>query len=138
MLGTPTESNFFSILGARPLLGRTWAQGEDQPGHDHVAILSYGLWQSQFAGNAQVIGRTMELNNEKYEIVGVMPAGFHYPLGAQLWVPQDMDAKSLGTRGTHWATVLGRLKPGVTVQQAEAELSAIAKRLEQQYPGSNP
>ncbi len=137
VIGTPTEANFFSVLGARPLLGRTWASGEDEPGRDHVAILSFGLWQSHFGGDPNVIGRQLEVNNEKYSIVGVMPAGFHYPLEAQLWVPQDMDAKGLSPRGTHWASALGRLKPGATVQQAQAELTLIAKRLEQQYPDSN-
>ncbi len=137
VIGTPTEANFFSLLGARPLLGRTWAQGEDQRGHSHVAILSYGLWQGQFAGDANNLKRTVELNNEAYTIVGVMPSSFHYPLEAQLWIPQEMDTEQMHKRGTHWVTAIGRLKPGVTVQQAQAELATIAARLEQQYPGSN-
>ncbi|HEY6971215.1 MAG TPA: ABC transporter permease [Candidatus Angelobacter sp.] len=137
VIGTPTESNFFSLLGARPLLGRTWAPDEDEPGHDHVVILSFGLWKTHFAADPHVIDRQIELNNEKYTVVGVMPASFHYPLDAQIWVPQDMDTKSLYPRGNHWANVLGRLKPGISVQQAQAELSLIAKRLEQQYPDSN-
>jgi len=137
VIGTPTESNFFTLLGARPLLGRTWAPDEDEPGHDHVAILSFGLWQSHFGGDSKIIDRQIELNNEKYTVVGVMPAGFHYPVNAQLWIPQDMDTKSLQPRGNHWASALGRLKPGRSVQEAQAELTLIARRLEQQYPGSN-
>ena len=137
VLGTPTESNFFSLLGARPLLGRTWAQGEDEPGHDHEVILSYGLWQSHFGGDSKIVGSDLELNGEKYNVIGVMPAGFHFPPNAQLWIPQDMDSKSLGPHGTHNYSVIGRLKPGVTVQQAQAEMTLIAKRLEQQYPDSN-
>lgn len=135
--GIATESNFFALLGARPLLGRTWAPGEDEHGRDHAAILSFGLWQSQFGSNPQIIGRQMDLDNEKYTIIGVMPAGFHYPLEAQIWIPQDMDTESLHPRGIHWFRALGRLKAGVTVQQAQAELTVIAKRLEQQYPQSN-
>jgi predicted permease len=137
VIGIPTEANFFTLLGARPLLGRTWNRGEDEPGHGHVAILSFGLWQSHFGGDSKILNREMELNNEKYTIVGVMPASFHFPLNAQLWLPQDMDVKSLFPRGNHWANALGRLKPGITVHQAQAELTLIARRLEQQYPGSN-
>src|SRR5690242_201406 len=137
VMGIPTESNFFSLLGARPLLGRMWAQGEDEPGHDHVLILSYGLWQSHFGGDPKIIGRDVELNGEKYNVIGVMPAGFHFPSEAQLWIPLDMDAKSLGPRGQHSLRAFGRLKPGVSLQQAQSEMSVIASRLEQQYPDSN-
>jgi len=137
VMGIPTESNFFSLLGARPLLGRTWAAAEDEPGHDHVLILSYGLWQSHFGGDQNILGRDVELNGEKYNVIGVMPAGFHFPSEAQLWIPQDMDTKSLGQRGSHSFRAFGRLKPGVSLQQAQSEMSVIASRLEQQYPDSN-
>ena len=137
VMGIPTESNFFSLLGARPLLGRTWAAAEDEPGHDHVLILSYGLWQSHFGGDQNILGRDVELNGEKYNVIGVMPAGFHFPSEAQLWIPQDMDSKSLGQRGSHSFRAFGRLKPGVSLQQAQSEMSVIASRLEQQYPDSN-
>src|SRR5689334_14273721 len=137
VMGIPTESNFFSLLGARPLMGRTWVQGEDEPGHDHVLILSYGLWQSHFGGDPKIIGGDVELNGEKYNVIGVMPAGFHFPSEAQLWIPLDMDSKSLGQRGSHSFRAFGRLKPGVSLQQAQSEMSVIANRLEQQYPDSN-
>src|SRR5438067_1475606 len=137
VLGISTEANFFSLLGAQPLLGRTWAPGEDEPEKDQVAILSYSLWQSHFGGDPKIVGNDVELNAKKYTVVGVMPAGFHFPSSAQLWVPQPMDTKHLHTRGSHWANAIGRLKPGVAVQQAQAELSLIAKRLEEQYPDSN-
>jgi putative ABC transport system permease protein len=137
VLGVPTEANFFALLGVQPLLGRTWAAGEDQPGKDQVAILSYALWRSRFAGDPAVIGRSIELNSKKHTIIGVMPPGFRLPDRAQLWVPLDMDGKSLGTRGNHWAWAIGRLKPGVPVQTAVADLKLIAGRLEQAYPKSN-
>jgi putative ABC transport system permease protein len=137
VVGVPTESNFFTLLGARPLLGRTWAPGEDEPGKDNMVILSFGLWQSHFGGDSNIIGRNLELDAKKYTVIGVMPAGFHYPSIAQFWMPQPMDANSLFPRGTHWASVIGRLKPAVTIEQAQAEMTLIAKRLEEQYPDSN-
>jgi putative ABC transport system permease protein len=133
----PTEANFFHLLGVKPLLGRTWAAGEDERGKDDVAILSYGLWQSRFAGDPHVVGQTIELNARKYTVVGVMPASFHFPWQSQLWIPQVMDSKELHGRGSHWANAIGRLKPGVTIKAALADLTIIAGRLEKKYPDSN-
>jgi len=133
----PTESNFFSILGVRPLLGRTWENGEDQPGKDDVVILSYALWQTRFGGDPKAIGQTLELNAKKHTIIGVMPAGFQFPFRAQLWTPLDMSTKGLGPRGSHSYNAIGRLKPGVTVKQAQADVTLIAARLEKAYPDSN-
>lgn len=137
VIGTLTEANFFSLLGTRPLLGRTFAQGEDEPGHDREVILSYGLWQSKFGSDPSIVGHQVELNARKYDIIGVMPAGFRFPRRTQIWVPMDMDTKSLRSRDSHWMAVIGRLKPGVTIQQAQAEMSLIASQLEKQYPDSN-
>jgi len=133
----PTEANFFALLGVTPLLGRTFAPGEDQPGKDQVAVLSYGLWQSHFAGDPHVIGQILSLNSKKYTVIGVAPATFRYPSRAQLWIPLDMDSKTLGSRGNHSPSAIGRMKPGVTIQKAQADLTLIASRLEQQYPDSN-
>jgi len=133
----PTEANFFALLGVEPLLGRTWAPGEDRRGKDAVAILSYGLWQSRFAGDRGAVGQTIELNARRYTIVGVMPASFRFPWKSQLWVPQVMDGEELRGRGSHWLNALGRMKPGVTLQAALADLKIVAARLEKQYPGPN-
>jgi putative ABC transport system permease protein len=133
----PTEGNFFALLGAQPLLGRTWMPGEDQPGKDQVAILSYGLWQEHFAGDPKMLGRTILLNSKKYTIVGVMPPNFRFPFQTQMWIPLDMDGKSLGHRGSHWANAIGRLKPGVSLERARADLKLISGRLEKAYPDSN-
>ncbi len=138
ILALPTAANFFSLLGVKPMLGRTWSPGEDQPGKkDDVVILSYALWNSRYAGDTQVLGRQVELNSRKYTIVGVMPESFRLPWKSQAWIPQDMDTKGLGQRGSHWAHAIGRMKPGVTIQAARADLTLIAARLEKQYPDSN-
>ncbi|HEX3742276.1 MAG TPA: ABC transporter permease [Bryobacteraceae bacterium] len=137
VLALPTEANFFNLLGVKPMLGRTWADGEDQPTKDGVAILAYPLWNGRFAADAHIVGRTIELNSKKYTVIGVMPESFHFPYQAQLWIPQDMDAKSLGIRGNHWGNAIGRMKPGVTIQAARADLKTVAGRLEKQYPDSN-
>jgi putative ABC transport system permease protein len=134
--GTITEVNFFDLLGVRPLLGRTWAPGEGQPGKDRVVVLSYALWQSRFAGNPLVIGRSIELDARNYTIVGVMPASFRFPARVQLWMPKEM-VRSQYPRGSHWANAIGRMRPGVTVRAALADLTVIAARLEKAYPDSN-
>lgn len=132
-----TQSNFFSLIGVSPLLGRTFLAGEDQAGRNRVALLSYAFWQSHFGGRADAIGKATELNGAAYEIVGVMPAWYSIPASADLWVPIDMSPKSLGPRGEHHLRAVGRMKAGVTPDQAEADLKAIAARLEQQFPETN-
>jgi putative ABC transport system permease protein len=132
-----TQANFFKVLGVQPLLGRTFAAGEDQEGKNRVALLSYGFWQRNFGGDITAVGKSIELNSEKYSVIGVMPAWFNYPPATEIWTPFDMSTKSLGNRGSHSFRALGRLKTGATASQAQADLVVIAKRLEQQYPDSN-
>jgi len=134
--GVPTEVNFFGVLGVPPLLGRTWAPDEGQAGKNQIAVLSYAFWQGRFAGNPDVIGQKIELDAQPYTIVGVMPPGFRYPSRAQLWFPEEM-VHNRFPRGSHWATAIGRMKPGVTLRKAQADLTVIAAGLEKQYPESN-
>jgi putative ABC transport system permease protein len=135
--GVPTEANFFSLLGVNPILGRAWAQGEDQPGKDDVVILGHALWQSRFAGDPKAVGQSLELNARKRTIIGVMPAVFNFPSQAQLWTPLDMSGRGLGQRGSHSFSAIGRLKPGVTVQKAQADVALIAAQLERTFPETN-
>ena len=132
-----TQANFFSTLGVQPMAGRAFLAGEDQAGKNRVVLLSYPFWQAHFGGDRNVVGKQMELNGAAYEIVGVMPAWYRSPGAADLWVPMDMSPKYLGPRGEHHLRALGRLKPGVTVAQADADLKGIAARLEKQFPDSN-
>jgi len=135
--GMATEGNFFSTLGATPLLGRTWVKGEDKEGANREVVLSYGLWRGQFATDQGLIGRQIELNGQAYTVVGVMPRSFDFLPGTDLWLPMDMSQKALGSRGSHRFLAIGRMKAGVTLQQAQADLSLVAKRLEKLYPNTN-
>ena len=132
-----TQANFFSLLGVEPLLGRTFLKGEDQAGQNHVAVLSYGFWKRHFGGQMDMLGKSIELNDEKYTVVGIMPAWLRFPRAVDIWTPMDMSPKALGPRGEHHLLAIGRLKPGVPADKAQSELQMIAKRLEQQYPDSN-
>ncbi|HYL92500.1 MAG TPA: ABC transporter permease, partial [Alphaproteobacteria bacterium] len=130
-----TEANFFSLLRAQPLLGRTFAAGEDQEGKNHVAVISYRFWQSFFGGQEDVVNKTVELNREPYTVVGVMPEWFNFPASTSLYVPIDMGEikKSSG----HTYRAIGRLRPESTVEQAQAELSTIAKGIAERDPDSH-
>ncbi len=132
-----TQANFFQVLGVQPLMGRTFAAGEDLDGKDTVAILSYGFWQRNLGGDAAIMGKSISLNSVTYTIIGVMPQWFNYPPSTEIWTPLPMSEKSLGSRGSHSYRAMGRLKAGVSLSQAQADLAIIAKRLEQQFPNSN-
>ena len=135
--GTRVSANFFHLLGVDTSLGRTFAEGEDEEGRDHVAILSYGLWQTHFASDPRVVGKMIKLNGESYTVVGVMPASFKlFIFPSQVWIPLAFDSKQLSPAGRQSRSlyVFGRLKPEATVEQAQAEMAAISRRLEQSYP----
>ena len=135
--GCSISTNFLELLRAKPLLGRGFFKDEDLPGADKVAIIGYGIWQKDFYGDADIIGRSVLLNSVPYTIVGVMPQDFKFPLSADLWIPNRKDF-SLDTRkNSGKLTVFGRLKDGVTIEEALTELNGIASRLEQEYPESN-
>jgi putative ABC transport system permease protein len=135
--GQRVSANLFSLLGVEPQLGRAFTAEEDKPG-SRVVILSHRMWQRRFGGDATIIGRALNLNGEAYTVVGVMPRGFQFPTPQiQLWVPIAFPADEAAQRGSHYLEVIARLKPGVTLQQARAQMSTIASRLEKQYPEQN-
>ncbi|MBI3666859.1 MAG: ABC transporter permease [Acidobacteria bacterium] len=134
--GLRASASLFPMLEAQAGLGRTFESEEQQPGKSRVVVLSYGLWKRRFSGDAKVLGQSVTLDSESYTVVGVMPAGFQFPpdrfARVELWVPLEPDRD----RGHGFLEVLARLKPGVTVAQARAEMETIARRLEQEYPAN--
>ncbi len=140
LLGLRVTQNLLPMLGIDPLLGRLFAAGEDRQGSEHEVVLSYRLWQRLFNGDAKVLGKPVTLNNEAYTVVGVMPAGFRFApfwaTRAELWVPLEFGDR-LHNRGGNSLRIFARLKPGVTLAGARAEMAAITARLERQYPGTN-
>ncbi len=130
-------SNFFDVLHAQPMLGRAFTKEENEQGADHVAILSYGLWQRRFGGRSDTVGERINLNGEMYAVVGVMPKDFDFPSRNELWRPLTMEHKEWLQRGGHYLSGIGRLKPGVTLESASADLNTIARRLQAAYPNSN-
>jgi len=129
---------FFSVLHAQPLLGRVFAEGEDQAGRDHEVVLSYDLWRTHFGADPAIVGQNIQLNDEAYTVIGVMPRGFEFPIDPsyrpQLWKPQNWTAEDRAVRDDHNYDVIARLKPGVTLDQAKAELATISDRLAREYP----
>ncbi len=132
-----TSANFFSVLRATPLLGRVYSENETQRGQDAEAVLSYGLWQLQFAGDPSVLGRTIELDQRKYTIVGVMPKSMQYPSLADVYLPFAPAAEQIADRKAHNYLVTGRLREGVTLKQAQAEMKTIAGHIAASYPATN-
>jgi putative ABC transport system permease protein len=137
--GQRVTSAYFSVYGVAPKLGRDFRPEEDSVAQGKVVILSHGLWQSQFGGSADVLNRTVQLNGEPYTIVGVMPADFQRSSPTQLWAPMafsDQD-RAADNRGAHYINVAGRLKPGVSLEQAQSEMNVISRQFAQQYPDTN-
>jgi len=134
--GATVMANYLSTLGTKPVLGRTFSADEDQPGGPPVALISYALWQKHFGGNADVITQSLSLDGRSYNILGVMPPGFDLPGIADVWIPLqvDIDSLPLSERAATNNTIVARLRPGVSLGQADAELKSITRQLEQEYP----
>ena len=128
--------NFFDTLRQRPLLGRTFLREEARLGQDHVAIMSAALWRRQFGSDPGIVGRTVRLDGVPTQIVGVMPDEVRFPVAAELWIPIAFSPGDETDRLTHNLCPVGRLRPGVTAQQAEAELRGIQDRLRTSFPNS--
>jgi putative ABC transport system permease protein len=127
--------NFFPLFGVQPLIGRGFLPEEDRPGSNKVVVLSYSLWQSRYGGDAHVLNRDIQLNGEKHTVVGVMPASFQFlDSEVRMWVPLALDQEDMANRGGHYLNVAARLKPGVVVTQAQADMNAIMRRIATDHP----
>jgi putative ABC transport system permease protein len=146
IVGARVSANFFQLMGIQPALGRSFLPDEERQGNNQVVIISHSLWQRRFGANPQVVGQTMTLNNKSYNIIGIMPPNFTFPRAAdlpsyfefppqaQLWSPLALSAQRINNRRSRDLAVIARLKPGVSIDQAQTEMSQIASRMEGQYP----
>jgi predicted permease len=137
LLAAVVSPEFFDVLGVRPIAGRAFGPGDDEAGRANIVLLSEKMWKSRFGGDAAIVGRSIALNGEPHTVIGVVPQRLAFPETAQVWVPLVWTAKDRAVRGNHTYLVIARLKPGVDVARAQAELSTISKRLEQRYPADD-
>jgi len=132
------SAGLFPVLGVAPSLGRGFRPEEQVPGNQRVAILSHDLWRTRFDGDPSILGRSIRINMREYEVVGVMPAGFAFPTAEiQLWRPFPETENFPKQRRPHYLRAIARLKPGVTLEQARADMVGIAAQLEKEYPETN-
>ena len=130
-------ANFFKVLGLRPLAGRTFAPGEDRAEAPRVAVVSETLWARRFGSNPHLLGRSLNLNGQPYTVVGILRQGARLPAAAEVWVPKVFSPNELKQRGAVYFAAIGRLAPGVTLEQARVEADVIGRRLSAQYPEAN-
>jgi putative ABC transport system permease protein len=135
--GAAVTADFFAVLGVAPALGRVFTAEEDQFGRNNVVILSDGLWRERFGGEREVLGRILRLGGRPVEVAGVMPPGFDFPRDAVFWLPLAVSPARRATRNTPYLSAIGRLRPGITMPQAQADVETVAARLEQEHPQAN-
>ncbi|HEX5876312.1 MAG TPA: ABC transporter permease, partial [Pyrinomonadaceae bacterium] len=143
LIGAAVNADYFPLLRVKPVLGRVFTREEDKAGAPQVVLLSHGLWQRRYGGDPGIIGREINLGG-KTTVIGIMPAGFEYPISddpQEFWEPlfsaQFMTTNNLEERANRYLQVIGRLKPGVTVEQAKADLDLLSRQIEQQSPQTN-
>src|SRR5689334_18938548 len=144
--GQVVSANYFDVLQVKPMLGRTFLPDEDKtPGANNVVVLGHSFWQRRMGSDPNIVGKTVQLNNRGYQVIGVAPkyfVGTKFALALDFWTPMSMAEELrrnpglLTDRGSHWMNVIGRLKPGVSIAQASADVKAIAGRLNQAYPNN--
>jgi putative ABC transport system permease protein len=138
--GASVSASLFPLLRVQPVLGRTFRAEEDQPGRDNVVLLSHGLWQRRFGSDPSLVGKTLTLNGRVCSVIGILPPNFEFPAEAEIWRPIAFDAADLSEnrRADHFLTVVARLKPGVRLAQAQANMDVIARRLQEKNPAQYP
>jgi putative ABC transport system permease protein len=135
VLGETVTASYFDVLGVAPMKGRAFTADEDQPGHEHEVVISERLWRNRLSADPSIVGSTLQINSSSYNVVGVMPKSFDPLLNkTDIWVPVAFTAKQLADYDNHYLSGIGRLKPGVSYAQAQAELNVITTRLQEQHP----
>jgi putative ABC transport system permease protein len=137
LTGARVTANYFEALGIRPGLGRGFVSSDEQEGEHQKVVLSHGLWLRRFGGDSNAVGKKIILDGKPYTVVGVMLSDFRFPRLVDLWAPLALNSPRMNTRGAHFLRPVARLKRGVTLAQAQAEVNTIAARLEAQYPDTN-
>lgn len=140
LAGVTASADLFATLGVPPLLGRTFTAAEQQPGRDDVAVLSYNCWQNRFSGDPRIIGRVLRLDGRDVTVIGVMPPSFAYPMfwgDVDVWRPLELRHDWRADRGTNWLNAVARLRPGVSLAQAQAQVDTVAARLARSYPAND-
>ncbi len=130
------STSFFPLLGVQPALGRSFTSGDDRRGNHHIVITSYDFWRRRFGGDPSALGRTITLDREPYTVVGVMPSGFQFPLGGELWTPLVLDTEPVGEG--YSLNVIARLQPGITREKAQASLDVLLAQMQAQRPLQKP
>lgn len=129
------SAGFFDAIGVRPYLGRWFQRGEDEPGRSQVVVLRYAFWQTRFGGDRQIIGKQILLDEKPFEVIGVAPRDFEFPFGlGEMWTPFTIEPAMQQDHASHYLGVMVRVKPGVTIKQADAELREISARIQRQFP----
>jgi putative ABC transport system permease protein len=129
--------DFFPLLGVEPKLGRLIGRGDFEPGRSSVVVLSERFWQQHLGADASIVGKDLLLNGAKFTVIGIMPPDFDFPVGAEAWAPLDMTPAQKADRSDHYLIVIGRLKRGISVEEAQAGLNSIAAPIARQYPDTN-
>jgi predicted permease len=137
LIGYAFSANYFSILGVSPELGRTFSTEEDRPGAPKVVVLSDKLWRGTFLADPQILGKAITLDGEPYSVIGVMPGSFDYPPRVQLWLPIALPDSAASDYQHHYVRVMGRLKPGVSVEQAQAQMTALSLQIGAEHPATD-
>jgi len=137
LTGALVTANYFETLGIRPGLGRGFVPTDEQEGANYKVVLSHGLWLRRFGGDSDTVGKQITLDGKPYTVVGVMLSDFRFPRLVDLWAPMPLNSRGMSARGAHFLRPVARLKRGVTLGQAQAEVNTIAARLEAQYPDTN-
>ncbi|MGH9347259.1 MAG: ABC transporter permease [Vicinamibacterales bacterium] len=137
VVGHRVSAALFDAMRVQPMMGRTFVTGEDSSGRDRVAIVSHKLWQRRWGGWPSVVGSTITIDRQPYTVVGIAPEGFDYPTASEIWAPLAFTEASLTARTQRSLEVIGRLKPGVTLEMAQGDMQAIAARLAAEHPDAN-